>query len=158
MRRTSTVIACLATLLSLAGGARAAGFRLERPFDLAPGGEFTLRAAAAKVTVRGGDGARAVASVTADREDFAAGNARGGSLRSSEGGVEVRVDPTTALEIDAGNSGGGFTAEVPVTVRGRVDRGEPRGAPSFGRARASRSTESSSRDVPTSGRTAGSTP
>ena len=61
------------------------------------------------------------------RVRFAAGNAQGGSLDSSGGGVEVRVDPSIALEIDASASGGGVTADLPVTVRGRVEQGELRG-------------------------------
>ncbi len=58
---------------------------------------------------------------------FSAGNARGGSLDSSGGGVTARVDPAAGLEIDASSSGGSVSSDLPVTIRGRVSRDTLRG-------------------------------
>lgn len=133
------------------------------------------------MTVRGGDGAQAVAVVTADREDFAASHdvrfatppgrlemvvecrkkglfrsCRHGQvqidvelprkttakLRSSGGGIGVAgLEGSVEAESSGGavhladvtgevklsSSGGGITADLPVTVRGRVEPGELRG-------------------------------
>ena len=54
------------------------------------------------------------------RVDFAAGNAKGGDLHSSGGGVTARVDPNVGLEIDAYASGGDADCDLPVTVRGKM--------------------------------------
>ncbi len=56
------------------------------------------------------------------RVGFAAGNAKGGSLDSSGGGVVARVDPAVGLEIDASSSGGSVSADLPITIRGKVSR------------------------------------
>jgi DUF4097 and DUF4098 domain-containing protein YvlB len=56
---------------------------------------------------------------------FTRGNARGGSLETSGGGIEVSVDPTVGLRIDA--SGNSVHADVPITVRGSVSRGRLQG-------------------------------
>jgi len=56
------------------------------------------------------------------RVGFAAGNAKGGDLDSSGGGVEARVDPAVGLEIDASSSGGSVSSDLPVTIRGKVSR------------------------------------
>lgn len=61
------------------------------------------------------------------RVGFAAGNARGGSLDSSGGGVQARVDPAVGLEIDASSSGGRVSSDLPVTVRGRIGGDSLRG-------------------------------
>jgi hypothetical protein len=53
---------------------------------------------------------------------FAAGNAKGGSLDSSGGGVVAKVDPSVGLEIDASSSGGSVDSDLPVTIRGKVSR------------------------------------
>ena len=58
---------------------------------------------------------------------FAAGNAHGGSLDSSGGGVEARLDPAVGLEIDASSSGGSVDCDLPLTVHGRVGRDDVRG-------------------------------
>lgn len=58
---------------------------------------------------------------------FAAGNARGGSLDSSGGGVKARVDPSVGLEIDASSSGGSVHCDIPLATRGRIDRDSLRG-------------------------------
>ncbi|MGE5234131.1 MAG: DUF4097 family beta strand repeat-containing protein [Acidobacteriota bacterium] len=56
------------------------------------------------------------------RVAFAAGNARGGSLDSSGGGVSAHVDPAVGLEIDASSSGGSVSTDLPITIRGKVSR------------------------------------
>ena len=57
--------------------------------------------------------------------EFARGNARGGSLESSGGGITVAVDPSVGLAIDArGNS---VSSDVPLTVQGEFSRGSLRG-------------------------------
>ena len=53
---------------------------------------------------------------------FGAGNARGGRLDSSGGGVSASVDPTVGLEIDASSSGGSVDCDLPITVRGKMGR------------------------------------
>lgn len=56
---------------------------------------------------------------------FARGNARGGSLSTSGGGIRVAVDPSVGLRIDA--SGTSVHADIPITVRGAISRGKLQG-------------------------------
>jgi len=57
---------------------------------------------------------------------FSRGNAHGGSLESSGGGITVSVDPSVGLSIDAhGNS---VSTDLPLTVQGEFSRGSLRGA------------------------------
>jgi DUF4097 and DUF4098 domain-containing protein YvlB len=56
---------------------------------------------------------------------FARGNARGGSLETSGGGIRVAVDPTVGLRIDA--SGNSVHADLPITVHGSISRGKLQG-------------------------------
>lgn len=58
---------------------------------------------------------------------FAAGNARGGRVGSSGGGVSVRLDPRVDLDIDASSSGGNVDSALPVTVQGKLSRDTLRG-------------------------------
>jgi DUF4097 and DUF4098 domain-containing protein YvlB len=51
---------------------------------------------------------------------FARGNARGGSLETSGGGIVVSLDPSVGLRIDA--SGNSVRAELPITVQGAISR------------------------------------
>ncbi len=56
---------------------------------------------------------------------FARGNARGGNLESSGGGISVSLDPGVGLSIDAhGNS---VSSDLPLTVQGEFSRGSLRG-------------------------------
>ena len=56
---------------------------------------------------------------------FARGNARGGSLESSGGGITVSLDPAVGLAIDAhGNS---VSSDLPLTVQGEISRRSLRG-------------------------------
>jgi DUF4097 and DUF4098 domain-containing protein YvlB len=56
---------------------------------------------------------------------FARGNAHGGSLSTSGGGIQVALDPTVGLRIDA--SGNSVRADVPITVHGSMSRGKLQG-------------------------------
>lgn len=58
---------------------------------------------------------------------FASGNASGGDLSSSGGGVTAIVDPTVALELDIHTSGGRAIVDLPVTTRGSMSRNTVRG-------------------------------
>jgi hypothetical protein len=51
---------------------------------------------------------------------FAKGNAHGGKVESSGGGITVSVDPNVDLSIDASTSGGSVRADIPVKVVGKV--------------------------------------
>jgi DUF4097 and DUF4098 domain-containing protein YvlB len=56
---------------------------------------------------------------------FSRGNARGGSLESSGGGINVSLDPGVGLSIDAhGNS---VSSDLPLTVQGEISRRSLRG-------------------------------
>ena len=56
---------------------------------------------------------------------FSRGNARGGTLESSGGGIIVSLDPDVGLSIDAhGNS---VSSDLPLTVQGEFSRGSLRG-------------------------------
>lgn len=56
---------------------------------------------------------------------FAQGNGRGGSLETSGGGIEVKLDPSVGLRIDA--SGSSVRSEVPIAVEGAMSRGKLQG-------------------------------
>lgn len=56
---------------------------------------------------------------------FARGNARGGSLSTSGGGIEVEIDPDVNLVIDA--SGNSVRTELPIRVEGEISRRSLRG-------------------------------
>lgn len=56
---------------------------------------------------------------------FARGNARGGTLETSGGGIEVSLDPSVGLRIDA--SGNSVRADVPIVVQGSLSRGKLKG-------------------------------
>ena len=57
---------------------------------------------------------------------LAPGNARGGSLESSGGGIAVSLDPAVDLTIDA--SGNSVKTDVPLRVSGEISRGTLRGS------------------------------
>jgi DUF4097 and DUF4098 domain-containing protein YvlB len=61
---------------------------------------------------------------------FSRGNARGGTLESSGGGITVAVDPSVGLSVDArGNS---VSTDLPLTVQGEYRRGSLRGTLNHG--------------------------
>lgn len=53
---------------------------------------------------------------------FAHGNARGGTISSSGGGIRVALDPSINLTIDASASGGAVTSDLPLKLRGEASR------------------------------------
>lgn len=58
---------------------------------------------------------------------FAKGNARGGKIESSGGGITVSVDPNVDLAIDASTSGGSVRTDIPVKIVGKVNGSSIRG-------------------------------
>jgi DUF4097 and DUF4098 domain-containing protein YvlB len=78
------------------------------------GGGVTVRDAGGRVEASS-SGGRVVVS-------FASGNAHGGDIGSSGGGVEVHLDPSVGLNVDASSSGGPVTCDLPVTVQGKISR------------------------------------
>jgi DUF4097 and DUF4098 domain-containing protein YvlB len=52
---------------------------------------------------------------------FARGNAKGGTLETSGGGIEVAIDPSVDLAIEA--SGNSVKTDLPLRVRGEISRG-----------------------------------
>lgn len=64
---------------------------------------------------------------------FAKGNARGGSLETSGGGIEVAIDPEVGFEIDA--EGNSVKTDLPLRVVGEVSRSSLRGRLGNGGAR-----------------------
>jgi DUF4097 and DUF4098 domain-containing protein YvlB len=56
---------------------------------------------------------------------FARGNAHGGTLETSGGGIQVSLDPSVGLHIDA--SGNSVKADLPITVHGEMSRGKLQG-------------------------------
>ncbi len=61
------------------------------------------------------------------RASFAAGNASGGSLSSSGGGITATVDPSVALDVDAHTSGGRVAVDLPIRASGSSRRNAVRG-------------------------------
>jgi hypothetical protein len=58
---------------------------------------------------------------------FAKGNAHGGKIESSGGGITVGIDPNVDLAIDASTSGGSVRTDVPVKIIGKVNGSSIRG-------------------------------
>src|SRR5262245_2453995 len=58
---------------------------------------------------------------------FARGNARGGEIESSGGGVTVTVDPSLGFAVDAQTGGGSVDSDVPVTIEGHQSKSSLRG-------------------------------
>ncbi len=67
-------------------------------------------------------GGRVVADTSGGgiQASFARGNDRGGSLETSGGGIQVELDPSVGLQIDA--SGTSVRADLPLTVKGTNSR------------------------------------
>jgi hypothetical protein len=84
------------------------------------GGGVTIHGAGGRVAASSSGGPVAVS--------FAAGNAHGGDIDSSGGGVEVRVDPAVGLDVDAASSAGSVSCDLPVTVQGKISRHSIHGA------------------------------
>jgi len=82
------------------------------------GGSIRITAASGKVEAETSGG-----SIEAD---LSPGNAHGGNLETSGGGIRVALDPAVNLEIDV--SGGPVTVDLPVRVQGEVSRRHVRGS------------------------------
>lgn len=92
------------------------------------GGDLEADSSGGGVQVREAHGAVvAESSGGAVSVGFAAGNAKGGSLSSSGGGVAATIDPAVGLEIDASSSGGSVDCDLPLTVRGKIGRDDVHG-------------------------------
>ncbi len=108
-----------AAVLSSSGGS-IDGTNISGDIDASSsGGGVEIREARGRVVAESSGGAVSVS--------FAAGNAKGGDLSSSGGGVAAQVDPTVGLEIDASSSGGSVDCDLPLTVRGRIGRNDVHG-------------------------------
>jgi len=81
------------------------------------GGGITIRNAGGRVAAETSGG-----SIDAS---FARGNARGGSLESSGGGISVALDPAVGLNIDA--EGNHVRSDLPLRVQGEISRHSLRG-------------------------------
>ncbi|HEY3203693.1 MAG TPA: hypothetical protein VGL03_08530 [Thermoanaerobaculia bacterium] len=57
---------------------------------------------------------------------FAKGNSQGGTLETSGGGIEVALDPSADLSIEA--SGNSVKTDLPIRVRGEISRGSLSGS------------------------------
>ena len=55
---------------------------------------------------------------------FAKGNSKGGRIESSGGGINVRVDPASNLDLHAETSGGSVSCTIPILTVGEHDRSE----------------------------------
>lgn len=78
------------------------------------GGSIDIRGAQGKVEADTSGGSIDV--------EFTAGNSEGGSLSTSGGGIRVILDPGVNLELDASTSGGTVRSDLPITVRGAIDK------------------------------------
>ena len=59
---------------------------------------------------------------------FAPGNQDGGTLRTSGGGIRVKLDASANLDLDAHCSGGSIKSDLPVTVVGSLSKTTLKGA------------------------------
>lgn len=112
------------------------GTALDGPVDAeTSGGSITLDRVTGDIRAHSsGGGIRIVGAggrVKADTSggsieaSFGRGNARGGSLETSGGGIAVSLDPNVSLEIDA--SGNSVRADVPITIGGEISHRRLRG-------------------------------
>jgi hypothetical protein len=89
-------------------------------------GDIAADSGGGGVTIRE-TGGRVGASSSGGRVtvSFAPGNAHGGDILSSGGGVEIHLDPTVGLNVDA--SGGSVSCDLPVTVQGKLSHDSLKG-------------------------------
>ena len=109
------------------------------------GGGITLQAVAGDIQASSSGGGVAIEEaggrVSAESSGgpvhvlFAAGNAKGGDLDSSGGGVVATVDRVAGIDLDASSSGGPVTCDLPVTIQGRVSHDSVMGKLNGGGAR-----------------------
>jgi DUF4097 and DUF4098 domain-containing protein YvlB len=90
------------------------------------GGDLNAQSSGGSIRISGARGrVDANTSGGSINAEFTKGNAAGGTLETSGGGIRVSVDPSVNLEIDA--SGGPVTLDVPLRVKGEVSRRHLRG-------------------------------
>ncbi len=106
---------------SLRGETSGGSIRLE---DVA--GDADVHSSGGGIRIRNAGG-RVAAETSGGSIDatFARGNARGGSLESSGGGITVALDPTVGLSIDA--EGSHVHSDLPLRVQGEISRHSLRG-------------------------------
>jgi DUF4097 and DUF4098 domain-containing protein YvlB len=76
------------------------------------GGSIRIDDAGGKVDARTSGGSVEVA--------FAKGNARGGELETSGGGIRVSLDPSVNLDLEADTSSGRVVSDLPITTSGTI--------------------------------------
>jgi len=59
--------------------------------------------------------------------NFTRGNARGGDVETSGGGVRVSLDPAVNLEVEASASSGSVSSDLPIKVSGTISTSHRRG-------------------------------
>jgi len=131
---------------SSGGGVRVEGIGGSARLESSGGGVFAggvlgdihAESSGGGVTIEGAGGAvQAESSGGPVRVGFARGNARGGSVSSSGGGVTVRVDPEVGLDLEASASGGRVHCDLEVAVRGTIGKSSLHGRLNGGGARLS---------------------
>ncbi|NIS32463.1 MAG: hypothetical protein GWN73_19485 [Actinobacteria bacterium] len=78
------------------------------------GGSIAISRAGGRVNADTSGGSIAVS--------FTAGNSAGGSMATSGGGIEINIDPSADLDIDAQASGGSVITNLPLNVQGKISR------------------------------------
>lgn len=90
------------------------------------GGDLVARTSGGSITIAGAGGrVDAQTSGGSIQASFAPGNARGGVLETSAGGMRVALDPNVNLRVEASSSAGTVRSELP--IRGTIGRAELRG-------------------------------
>ncbi|MBZ5638376.1 MAG: DUF4097 family beta strand repeat-containing protein [Acidobacteriia bacterium] len=84
-------------------------------------GDAVLRTSGGSVKARNAGG-RVIAKTSGGSIEvsFARGNARGGELETAAGSVEVTVDPSASLTVDATTSAGRISTDFPLQVTGSI--------------------------------------
>jgi DUF4097 and DUF4098 domain-containing protein YvlB len=85
------------------------------------GGDINVETSGGSIEISGAKG-RVLADTSGGHIDvsFAKGNAKGGKIESSGGGITVMLDPDVNLTIDASSGGGRVTTDIPIKVVGRT--------------------------------------
>ena len=87
----------------------------------AVGGDIKVETSGGSIEISGAQG-RVEADTSGGHVEvsFAKGNAKGGAIESSGGGITVRLDPDVNLTIDASSGGGRVTTDIPIKIVGRA--------------------------------------
>jgi DUF4097 and DUF4098 domain-containing protein YvlB len=91
-------------------------------------GNLSAETSGGHIQIRGANG-RVDADTSGGHVEvgFTKGNAHGGKIESSGGGIAVSVDPSVDLAIDASTSGGSVRTDIPVKIIGKVNGSSIRG-------------------------------